>query len=263
MKKTIRHIYLSLVLFFMYAPIAVLILYSFNASKSRGKWGGFSLKWYASLFNNKNIMDDVYTTVLLAVLSAIIATIIGTAAAIGIYAMSKRKRKLILNITNLPVLNSEIVTGVSLMILFTFIFTQFHVLKLGFTTLLLSHITFNIPYVILSVMPKLRQLDNNLYEAALDLGSSPPHAFFNVIMPQIKPGIFTGLIFAFTLSLDDFVISFFTTGSGVSTLSITIYSMARRGINPEINALSTLLFLAVMILLILINKRDSNELKNL
>lgn len=261
MKKTIRHLYLSLILFFMYAPIAVLILYSFNASKSRGNWGGFSLRWYVELFQNKSIMNDLYTTLVIAVLSAIIATLLGTAAAIGIYSMTKKKQKLILNITNLPILNSEIVTGVSLMLLFTFINSNFHILKLGFTTLLLSHITFNLPYVILSVMPKLRQLDNNLYEAALDLGSSPVHAFFNVILPQIKPGVVTGLIFAFTLSLDDFVISFFTTGSGVSTLSITIYSMARRGINPEINALSTLLFLAVMILLILINKRDSNELK--
>lgn len=260
--KTAKKLYLALILLFMYAPIGVLILYSFNASRTRASWGGFSLKWYQSLFQNSAIMSDLRTTLVIAVLSAVIATIIGTIAAVGIHALGKWARKIVLNINNLPVLNPDIVTGISLMILFSFLYGKLGIFKLGFATLLISHITFNIPYVILSIMPKLRQMDKNLYEAALDLGSSPTHAFFNVIVPQIKPGIITGLIFAFTLSLDDFVISFFTTGSGVSTLSIRIYSMARRGVNPEINALSTLLFLAVMVLLILINKRDDGELKN-
>lgn len=261
MKKAIQKIYLAIMLIFMYAPIVVLMLYSFNASKSRASWGGFSLKWYTELFSDRTIMGDLYTTLLLAVLSSLIATIIGTMAAIGINAMKRRSRSIVMNITNIPVLNSEIVTGVSLMLLFTFLYNNFNILKPGFITLLVAHITFNIPYVILSVIPKLKQLDNNLYEAALDLGSSPTYALFNVILPQIKSGIVSGAILAFTLSLDDFVISFFTAGSGVRTLSINIYSMARRGVNPKINALSTLLFVAVMILLILVNKRDSDELK--
>ncbi len=256
-----KKIYLALILIFMYAPIAVMILFSFNASKSRGVWGGFSLRWYESLLSNSNILQDLQTTLIVAFLSALIATIIGTAAALGIYSMTKKKRNIIMQINNLPVLNPDIVTGVSLMILFTFLYNKFGIFKLGFSTLLLSHITFNIPYVILSVMPKLRQLDPNLYEAALDLGASPFTAYKDVILPQIKYGIVTGAIIAFTMSLDDFVISFFNTGSGVSTLSVTVYSMARRGINPEINALSTLLFAAVMVLLILINKRDSKELE--
>lgn len=261
--KALKKLYLALILIFMYAPIAVLILYSFNASRSRSVWGGFSLKWYEALFHDSAIMGDLRTTLVVAVLSALIATIIGTVAAVGIQALSKWKRRAVLNVNNLPVLNPDIVTGISLMILFSFLYNKLGIFKLGFSTLLISHITFNIPYVILSIMPKLRQMDKNLYEAALDLGATSSQAFFNVIVPQIKPGIVTGGILAFTMSLDDFVISFFTTGSGVSTLSIRIYSMARRGVNPEINALSTLLFLAVMILLILINKRDSNELQSI
>lgn len=259
--KGLKKLYLALILVFMYAPIAVLILYSFNASRTRAEWGGFSLRWYQSLFENSSIMSDLRTTLVIALLSAIISTIIGTVAAVGIQALGKRLRKVVLNVNNLPVLNPDIVTGISLMILFSFLYSKFGIFKLGFGTLLISHITFNIPYVILSIMPKLRQMDKHLYEAALDLGASPLQAFFKVIVPQIKPGIVTGLIFAFTLSLDDFVISFFTTGSGVSTLSIRIYSMARRGVSPEINALSTLLFLSVMILLVLINKRDSKKLE--
>ena len=261
--KALKKLYLALILIFMYAPIAVLILYSFNASRSRSVWGGFSLKWYEALFHDSAIMGDLRTTLVVAVLSALIATVIGTVAAVGIQALGKWKRRAVLNVNNLPVLNPDIVTGISLMILFSFLYNKLGVFKLGFSTLLISHITFNIPYVILSIIPKLRQMDKNLYEAALDLGATNSQAFFNVIVPQIKPGIVTGAILAFTMSLDDFVISFFTTGSGVSTLSIRIYSMARRGVNPEINALSTLLFLAVMVLLILINKRDSNELQSI
>ena len=261
--RALKRFYLVLILIFLYAPIAVLILYSFNASRSRSVWGGFSLKWYETLFQDSAIMGDLRTTLLIAVLSAFIATAIGTVAAVGIHALGRRKRNLVLNINNLPVLNPDIVTGISLMILFSFLYSRLGIFKLGFGTLLISHITFNVPYVILSIIPKLRQMDQNLYEAALDLGANHTQAFFHVVVPQIKPGIVTGAILAFTLSLDDFVISFFTTGSGVSTLSIRIYSMARRGVNPEINALSTLLFLAVMVLLILINKRDSSELQNL
>ena len=253
MKRFLTKSYAALIYLFLYAPILILIVFSFNASKSRGNWAGFTLNWYLELFQDRQIMKALYYTMVIAVLSAIIATVIGTAAAISIHNMRRLKKKIVMNITYIPVVNPEIVTGLSLMLLF--IFTNF---QLGFISLLLAHITFNIPYVILSVLPKLKQLDKNLYEAALDLGATPLYAYRKVILPEIMPGIVTGLLLAFTLSVDDFVVSFFTTGSGVSTLSIIVYSMARRGINPKINALSSLLFLTVLILLVIVNFR-SNE----
>lgn len=259
MKNILKRAYLFLILVFLYAPIIVLIIFSFNESKSRVKWTGFSLKWYVELFKDPNIMKALYYTILIAVLSSLIAVIIGTFAAFGINNMPKFQRKIILNITNIPVLNPDIVTGVSLMILFIFIFNTFNFGSLGFTTLLLAHITFNIPYVILSVLPKLRQLDKNLFEAGLDLGASPMQTFFKVILPEIMPGVITGAMLSFTMSLDDFVISFFTTGSGVSNLSIAIYSMTKQSINPKVNALSTLMFVVVLILLYLIKKRDNSK----
>ena len=252
--RLLKKIYAILIYLFLYAPIIILVVFSFNASKSRGTWSGFTFKWYLELFRDRQIMKSLYFTMLVAVLSSVIATIIGTAAAISIHKMKSLKKTIIMNLTYLPVVNPDIVTGLSLMILF--IFTKF---PLGFFSLLLAHITFNIPYVILSVLPKLKQLDKHLYEAALDLGATPWYAYKKVILPEIMPGIITGLLLAFTLSVDDFVISFFTTGSGVSTLSITIYSMARRGINPKINALSTLLFLTVLLLLIIVNMRMSGK----
>ncbi len=257
MKKTLKKLYLFIIFIFLYAPVVTLIVFSFNSSKSRASWGGFTFKWYGDLFRDKQIMSSLYYTVAVALLASLIATIAGTAAAVGIHNMNKPLRKLIMNVTYLPVLNPDIVTGISLMILFIFL-----KLNLGFVTLLLAHITFNIPYVILSVLPKLKQLNKHMYEAALDLGAEPINAFFKVILPEIMPGIITGFLLAFTLSLDDFIISFFTTGSGVSTLSITVYSMARRGINPKINALSTLMFIAVLGLLLIINKRSSANNKN-
>lgn len=253
-RELVSKLYSFLILLFLYAPIGVLIFYSFNSSKSRGVWGGFSLKWYAELFNDSQIMKALYYTVTIALLSAAIATVIGTLAAIGIHNMKKTSKTIVLNMNNIPVLNPDIVTGVSLMLLFISIG-----MKLGFMTVLLSHLAFNIPYVILSVLPKLRQLDPNLYEASQDLGASPLQGFIKVVLPEIMPGIISGAIMAFTMSLDDFVISFFTTGNGVTNLSITIYSMARRGINPKINALSTLLFIAVLSLLFLVNKRNSKK----
>lgn len=260
--KTLKKLYLGLILLFLYAPIAALVAFSFNESKSRASWGGFSLKWYETLFNDQQILRALYNTLLIAAISALVATVIGTAAALGINAMRKRPRKVVMNLTNIPVINPDIVTGVSLMLLFLFVIKVVGRGSLGFTTLLLSHITFNIPYVMLSVLPKIRQLDPSIYEAAQDLGARPFTAFWKVVFPQLLPGIVTGAIFAFTLSLDDFVISFFTTGAGVSNLSIIIYSSAaRRGINPEINALSTLMFVAVLLLLLLINRRDARELK--
>ena len=244
--------YLAIVFVFLYAPIVVLIVFSFNAARSNSVWGGFSLTWYRELFHDRQIMTALYYTLLIALLSATISAVAGTAAAVGIHRMRPRIRKVFLAFNNLPVLNPDIVTGVSLMVLFTVL--RF---RLGFWTLLFSHITFNIPYVVLCILPKLRQLPAEVTEAAMDLGATPLWAFFRVVIPEIAPGIFTGLLIAFTLSIDDFVISFFTTGSGVSNLSIIVYSMARRGINPKINAVSTLLFVTVFILLIIINKRDA------
>lgn len=234
---------------FLYLPIITLGVFSFNESKSMAKWSGFSLKWYEKLLDNSRIMDALYYTLLVAVVASIIATIVGTITAIGIHKMRQGKvRGLLLNINYLPVLNPDIVTGVALMSLFVFINMEF-----GFTTMLLSHIVFNIPYVILSVLPKLKQLPANIEEAALDLGATPWYALRKVVLPQIKPGIISGMIIAFTMSIDDFVISFFTTGNGVTNLAIEVYSMTRRGISPEINALSTIMFISVLILLVLSN----------
>jgi len=253
-KELLKKVYLFLVYAFLYAPIVVLIVFSFNNSKSRAKWDGFTIKWYEQLFQDPEIMKALYYTVIIALLSALIATLIGTMAAIGIHNMGAFSKNLIMNFTYLPVMNPDIVTGISLMILF--IFAN---LRLGFFSMLLAHITFNIPYVILSVLPKLQQLNKHMFEAALDLGATPYYALRKVIIPEIMPGIITGALLAFTLSIDDFVISFFTTGSGVSNLSITVYSMARRGINPKINALSTLMFVSVLLLLVIVNKRTSKE----
>jgi len=259
MTNRLKKTYIGLILLFLYAPIFVLMVFSFNSSKSRSNWSGFTLDWYVQLFKDSQIMNALTNTLIIALLSALIATVIGTAAAIGLLAMKKTPRKIILTLNNLPVLNPDIVTGVSLMVLFIFVFNIFKAGSLGFMTLLLAHITFNIPYVILSVLPKLRQLDPNLYEAALDLGAKPLPAFIKVILPEIMPGVVTGWILAFTLSIDDFIISFFTTGSGVSNLSIIVFSMARRGVNPKINALSTIIFAVVMLLLYLVNIRSARE----
>ena len=234
---------------FLYAPIVSLAIFSFNDSKSMAKWNGFSLRWYQELFQNERILDALYYTLIIAVIASVIATIVGTITAIGIHKMTQRKLKgLLLNINYLPVLNPDIVTGVALMSLFVFIRLEF-----GFKTMLLSHIVFDIPYVILSVLPKLKQLPPNIEDAAMDLGATPWYALRKVVLPQIKPGIVSGMIMAFTMSIDDFVISFFTTGNGVSNLAIEVYSMTRRGLTPEINALSTLMFVSVLILLILSN----------
>ncbi len=242
---------------FLYAPIFVLALFSFNDSKSMSKWNGFTLEWYNKLLDNDRIMSALYYTVIVAILASVIATIIGTISAIGIHKMRKGGfKKVLLNVNYLPILNPDVVTGVSLMTLFTFVQMEF-----GFSTMLISHIIFNIPYVILSVLPKLKQLPPNIEDAAMDLGATPMYALRKVILPQIKPGIISGLLIAFTMSIDDFVISFFTTGNGVSNLSIEIYSMTRRGITPEINALSTIMFVVVLLLLILSNKVSNKNIK--
>ncbi len=255
--RFIKRTYTFLMFLFLYAPIITLMVFSFNESRSRGKWAGFTLRWYGELFYDSVIKNAFYYTIVIAILSAVISTIIGTIAAVGIHNMSFLGKKVVLNINYLPVLNPEIVTGVSLMTLFIFF-----KLELGFISMLLAHITFCIPYVVLAVLPKLRQLNKHLGEAAMDLGATPSYAFRKVILPEIMPGIVTGALMAFTLSIDDFVISFFTAGKGVSNLSIAVYSMARRGINPRINALSTLMFLGVLSLLLIINKRTAGENKD-
>ncbi|MGL5152710.1 MAG: ABC transporter permease [Clostridium sp.] len=251
LENFVKRFYLAIIFVFLYTPIITLIVFSFNDSKSMGKWQGFTLKWYAELFSNQRIMDALYYTILIAIIASVVATVVGTISAIGIHNMSGRRKKLILNVNYLPVLNPDIVTGIALMSLFVFLNIDF-----GFKTMLLAHITFNIPYVILSVLPKLRQLPDNTVEAAQDLGATPWQTMSKIIIPQIKPGIFAGFLMAFTMSIDDFVISFFTNGPGVTNLSIEIYSMARRGIKPEINALSTLMFLTVLILLLIVNKKS-------
>ncbi len=246
--KFMKRAYMGLILFFLYVPIIILIVLSFNANKSRGSWGGFTLQWYVELLQDKQIMEAVRNTLVIGVLAAVISTVIGSIGAIGLYQTKRSVRQILMGLVNLPMLNSEIVTGVSLMLLYTLMR-----LHLGFVTLLLSHVAFCIPYVVLSVLPKLRQLDPHLSEAAQDLGATPTKAFFKVILPDILPGVFSGFLLALTMSIDDFVISFFTTGSGVQNLSITIYTMAKRGISPKVNALSTIIFVVVLGMLIIVN----------
>ena len=247
-KKSLQKLYLALIFIMLYAPIVTLMVLSFNQSKTRSKWGGFTLKWYKELFQNEQIMSAFYTTLIIAFLSAAAATVIGTAAAIAIQGMKSRWRTLYMGVTNIPMMNAEIVMGVSLMLLF--IACR---MTLGFGTILIAHITFNIPYVILSVAPKLKQTNRHVYEAALDLGASPLNAFFKVVFPDIVPGVLSGFMLAFTMSLDDFVITHFTKGPGIDTLSTKIYTEVRKGIKPEIYALSTIMFVTVLVLLILIN----------
>lgn len=253
-KKLLSRLYISIILLFLYAPIIILIILSFNKSKSRSKWGGFTFHWYKELFHNEDIMTALTTTLIIAFSSALIATIIGTAAAIAINGMKRTPRAILLGITNIPMLNADIVTGISLMLIFVALNYT-----LGFTSVLLAHITFNIPYVILSVMPKLKQLNPHTFEAALDLGASHLYAFFKVILPDIFPGVMSGFFLAFTMSLDDFVITHFTKGPEINTLSTKIYTEVRKGIKPEIYALSTLMFLTVLILLIIINRRNADK----
>ena len=282
MKKNtvLSRAFLFLMFLFLYAPIFVLIVFSFNDSKSNAVWGGFTLDWYVQLFQNQTVLTALRTTLLVSLLATLAATVAGTAAAIGFSSMRRRSRNLCLTVNNIPLTNPDIITGVSMMLLFVFagqvladlsawlnaqswaeqanLWFNFS-FNLGFWTLLIAHITFDIPYVILSVLPRIRQLDPNLAEAALDLGASPLTAFRKVLLPELMPGIINGALIAFTMSIDDFVISYFTAGSQVSTLSMVVYSMVRRRVSPEINALSTLMFVAVLVLLIAINVRQARQ----
>lgn len=258
--KKIGKIYLILVLLFLYVPIFVLIVFSFNETKSRSVFSGFTFDWYKKLFHNRIIISSLVNTIIIAVISSIVSTILGTLAAIGIQHMKKVPKAVVMNITNMPIINPEIVTGVSLMLLFVFFAARMN-LEFGFVTLIIAHITFDVPYVILNVMPKFKQMNPHVFEAAQDLGCSPVQAFRKVVLPEIMPGIVSGFLMSFTYSLDDFVVSYFTSGSTSQTLPITIYSMTRRKVSPEINALSTLIFIAVVVILIVKNILENRAMK--
>lgn len=253
LKNLFLKCYLAFIILFLYAPIFVLIVLSFNNSRSRVTWGGFTLDWYVRLFSNSQILDALKTTLILGFASAAIATVIGTLGAVGIQAMRKRSYQVVMSVTNIPILNADIVTGIALMLWFV------RFLPLGFSSVLIAHITFNIPYVILSVMPKLKTLNLSIYEAARDLGASSAHAFFKIILPQIGSGILAGFFMALTMSMDDFVITYFTKGAGVNTLSTMIYGEIRKGIKPEMYALSTLIFAVIFIILLIFNILTGRE----
>ena len=244
---------------FLYLPILVLIVFSFNSTKSRTIWSGFTLDWYNELFSDSTIISSLEVTLLVSVLAAVIATVAGTLTAIGLYNMKKKWRSPLLTVNSIPMVNADIITGVALSLLFVSAGAMLG-FELGFGTLLTAHISFNIPYVILSVMPKLYQLDRNLFEAAQDLGCTWFKTIYKVIIPEIMPGIINGMLIAFTMSVDDFVISYFTAGN-VQTLSMAIYAMTRRRISPKINAISTLLFVVVLVLLIIVNVREARQMK--
>ncbi len=251
--KGLKGSYLALILLFLYSPIAIMIAFSFNAGKSRSKWEGFSFKWYQELFKNEAIMEALRVTLTVAVIATVVSVILGTLGAIGIHACKKGWATTLLNLSYLPMTMPDIVTGISLMMMFVFI-----KLDRGMFTMILAHITFDTPYVLFSVLPKLKQMDPNTYEAALDLGCKPMKAITKVIIPEISPGIITGGLLALTMSLDDFVISYFTTDKA-QNLSTLIYSAAKRGVKPDMYALSTIMFITVLALLIVINKRTTLE----
>ncbi len=248
--KKLKRAYLFLAYLFLYGPIFVMMLYSFNNSKLRGSWVGFTLNWYIDLFKNEEILTSLYYTLVTAVVATIISVLLGIVTSLGYYYLNKRQQALLLNINQLPVFNPDIVTAIGLMSLY-----QMLSLSQGLTTLILSHVAFCTPYVILSILPKLKQMNPQMIEASLDLGATPLQTLTKVVVYQIKPGILSGALMSFTLSLDDFVISFFTTGSGVSNLSVLLYSMAKRGIDPSMYALSTLMLVAVFLLLFMVNKK--------
>ncbi len=248
LKRALSNCYLSLIVLFMYAPIATLVVLSFNSGRSRAQWSGFTTDWYVTMWADEAIMAALRNTVIIAFLSAFAATVLGTLAAIAINNMKPVSRNIIMSITNVPMLNADIVTGISLMLCFI----AFRV-SLGFHTILMAHITFNLPYVILSVMPKVRQASKETYEAALDLGATPFRAFIMVVLPELMPGITSGFMLAFTMSLDDFIITHFTRGAGIDTISTLVYSQVRKGISPTMYALSTVIFLTVFIVLMIGN----------
>ena len=258
--KTASKIYTALIMLFLFAPIAILLLFSFNETKSLSVFSGFSLKWYRELFRDGDTLESLKNTLILACSSSVIATVMGTAAAVGIHRMRPRLRSLVLTVTNIPMTNPDIITGISLMLMFVFIGGRLGLSSsLSFWTMLMSHVTFCLPYVILQVLPKLRQMDPALPEAAMDLGCTPMQAFFKAELPEILPGIVTGLIMAFTLSLDDFVISYFTQGNGFQPLPIRIYNMTKKTVTPKMYALATIIFFVILALLLVSNLSDSDS----
>ena len=248
MTKVLKIIYLGLILLFLYLPIGTLMVLSFNQSKSMSVWTGFTTRWYSEMFRNSQILEAIWNTFSIAIVSAVIATIIGTLGCMGIMALSKRGKSILLGLNNIPLLNADIVIGISLMMTFL-VFG----ISLSWGTVLLSHVTFGIPYVLLSVLPKLKQLTPNAYEAALDLGATPAYAFRKVVLPDILPGVMSGFLLAFTMSVDDFVITHFTRGAGINTISTLIYSQVKVGIRPTLFALSTIIFLVVLVILVISN----------
>ncbi len=259
--KPLAKLYTALVMIFLFAPIAILLVFSFNEAKSLSVFSGFSLYWYRELFRDSDTLGAVRNTLLLAVSASLISTAMGTAAAVGIHKLrSKYLRSLMDTVTNIPMINPDIITGISLMLMFVFVGRLFGAAtSLSFWTMLIAHITFCLPYVILQVLPKLQQMDKSLPEAAMDLGCTPLRAFFKVEIPEIFPGIITGLIMAFTLSLDDFVISYFTAGNGFQTLPIRIYNMTKKTVTPKMYALATIIFFVILALLLLSNLTDSES----
>lgn len=251
MRKAIRGIYLIIILLFLYLPIVTLMVLSFNKSKSMFAWTGFSLRWYKEMFHDTTMLNAVWNTFSIAIVSSLIATVIGVLACVGILNFGRKGQALLLGVNNIPLLNADIVTGISLML--AFIAFGFY---LNWGTVLLAHITFSIPYVILSVMPKLKNLGVQNYEAALDLGASPVTAFWKVVIPDIRPGIVSGFLLAFTMSVDDFVVTHFTRGAGINTISTLIYSQVKVGIRPTLFALSTIIFIVVMAVLLIANRED-------
>ena len=248
MKKVLKGIYLALIILFLYLPIFTLMVLSFNEGKTMNAWTGFSFRWYREMFSNRTIMEALGNTLTIAFWAAAVATVVGVMACIGLNAMKEKHRSFFMGLNNIPLLNADIVTGISLMLSFLLFG-----ISLNYGTVLFAHITFCIPYVILSVMPKFRQLENHTFEAALDLGASPAYAFFKVVLPDIMPGIISGFLLSFTMSVDDFVITHFTRGAGINTLSTLVYSQVKVGIRPTLYALSTVIFAAVFVILILVN----------
>lgn len=261
--KTAGRIFNFLIYLFLYAPLFVMVFFSFNESKSTSVFSGFSFKWYVELFRDKDTITALQNTLVLALVSAVIATILGTVAAVGIYRMRlKWVQSTVMGVTNIPMMNPDIVTGVSLMLLFVFVGRLVGAANyLNFWTLLIAHVTFNLPYVILNVLPKLRQTDPHLMEAAEDLGCHPFRAFLEAILPAVTSGIFSGFLMAFTLSIDDFVISYYTSGSDFQTLPLKIYAMTRKNVKPDMYALSSIIFVTILVLLILINVAQAKSEK--
>lgn len=254
-KRWIEKCYVGLVLFLLYAPIAILIVCSFNASKSRRVWGGFTFQWYIELFQDEAVIEAVRTSLMLTTAAAVVAVLLGTLASIGITVMGQKKQQVFMTVSNIPMLNADVVTGIAIMLLFGRFW------NLGYFSMLATHITLGVPYVILNVMPKLQQTSVSTYEAALDLGASPVYAFLKIVLPDIMPGIFSGFLLAFTISLDDFVITYFTKGAGMNTISTMIYQQVRRGINPKMYALSTILFLLILIVLWIANRISARQVQ--